>query len=913
MGLGDWLGGVFGTNNNYNATAPVNAYQANDNGASAQIGGAYANAQNNYGQQQNYINMLQQQASGQGGPSAAAQLLQQQTQSNNQSAASLIGSQRGLNPALAARMGLNAQAMNNQSAAQSGALLRSQEQLQSQGLLGQALGQQGSQNLQLLGQANQASQGAQGINAGIAGQNAQLQLGAEQINAGVASQNATTNAGLVGGLLGGLSSGGAQAMSSATQKMAQGGMIDDHLKHIQTGLQIYGQYQKLFGNSTPAGASSAPSGAAAAGDAAGSAGSGVGDAAAGAGDAAGEAVGSAAAGAGDAAGAAAGGAGAAAGDAIGSAVAEGIAAIAASKGGKVPGQAQVAGNSLKNDTVPAELSPGEIVIPRSITQGPNAGAKAAQFVEQLLARKGGKPKSHFSGGGMEQGAAFDDMPAGFTPLDPGSPAMSQGGGSFADGITKGFQDFGTEAQRKLHQYGEDIGGFLGGKEASPVADPAAQPVTVQPPAATPPMVGPPDLRGQSSQGVPPMLARPGNDPSVSMIGQGARQQQKGIADTGAARAAGLKDLAEVQGNAATKSQQMADQSMADVKARIAEQDQRAKAIVDVNPNRYWNNLTTSGKIANTIALVLGGIGSGLTHGPNMALDRLHGAIKDDIDAQKINIGKKENELSRYMESTKDLQAAQHMVAAQHWATVGAQVAAAQAKAGGQASLPEAAALIGAAKQQQAIETQQAKERSLQLRQGELQLTNSQRMMQFLQQARQSKDPNAMAIAGKEIEYLQHPEKRGAEQVDVPEVRTVGTDAQGNVHTKIESVPYYGKSDAHSAEASKAMIRQRNIETSLGSLERFAKANPLGGVPGTFSQGEARAAAATLKTNLEGTLSDMNRPASPETMKQMDEIVGDPTAFFKSPAKYEGMLKFARGLANDHKQAVIDAHTLGPMR
>lgn len=908
MGLGDWLGGLFGTNNNYNATAPVNAYQASDNGASAQIGGAYANAQNNYGQQQNYINMLQQQASGQGGPSVAAQLLQQQTQSNNQGAASLVASQRGLNPALAARMGLNAQAMNNQASAQSGALLRSQEQLQSQGLLGQALGQQGSQNLQLLGQANQASQGAQQINAGIAGQNAQLQLGAEQINAGVASQNATTDAGLVGGLLGGLSSGGAQAMSSAKQ-MAQGGMVDDHLKHIQTGLQIYGQYQKLFGNSPGAssgaasGGASAGSAGAAAGDAGAAAGEGVGDAAAGAG----EAVGDAAAGAG----AAVGDAGAAAGEAIGTAVADGIAAMAASKGGTVPGQAKVAGNSFKNDTVPAELSPGEIVVPRSITQGPNAGERAKKFVEQLLARKG-QGKSHFADGGeVDAGMdAIDGLPDVVTRtadkdkldlwqwLKPGAdskrsgtaPPLPDGLESLNVGLPPGQGDPFAQPQPDA---------------AQGVPEMLAQPIAMQPPASTPPMQ-------QASQGVPPMLARPGNDPSVSLIGQGARQQQKGIADTGAARAAGLKDLAKVQDAAATKSQQMADQSMVDVKDRIAEQDQRAKAIVDVNPNRYWNNLTTSGKIANTIALVLGGIGSGLTHGPNMALDRLHGAIKDDIDAQKINIGKKENELSRYMESTKDLQAAQHMVAAQHWATVGAQVAAAQAKAGGQASLPEAAALIGAAKQQQAIETQQAQERSLQLRQGELQMTMAQRQMQFLQNARASKDPNALAIAGKEIEYLQHPEKRGAEQVDVPEVRTVGTDAQGNAHTKIESVPYYGKSEAHASEAAKAMIRQRNIETSLGELEHFTKTNPLGGVPGALSVGKARAAAATLKTNLEGTLADMNRPASPETMKQMDEIVGDPAAFLKSPSKYEGMLKFARQIANDHKQAVIDAHTLGPM-
>lgn len=53
-------------------------------------------------------------------------------------------------------------------------------------------------------------------------------------------------------------------------------------------------------------------------------------------------------------------------------------------GGHVPGKATVQGDSQKNDTVPAMLSPGEIVIPRSKAQNPDA-AKA--FVEAVLSGK----------------------------------------------------------------------------------------------------------------------------------------------------------------------------------------------------------------------------------------------------------------------------------------------------------------------------------------------------------------------------------------------------------------------------------------------------------------------------------------------------------------------------------------------
>lgn len=54
---------------------------------------------------------------------------------------------------------------------------------------------------------------------------------------------------------------------------------------------------------------------------------------------------------------------------------------AMSKGGHVPGKATVKGDSEKNDTVPALLSPGEVVIPRSKVKDPH---KVAAFINQVL-------------------------------------------------------------------------------------------------------------------------------------------------------------------------------------------------------------------------------------------------------------------------------------------------------------------------------------------------------------------------------------------------------------------------------------------------------------------------------------------------------------------------------------------------
>lgn len=57
-------------------------------------------------------------------------------------------------------------------------------------------------------------------------------------------------------------------------------------------------------------------------------------------------------------------------------------------GGAVPGQAPVAGDSLKNDVVPTMLSPKEIVLPRSVTMSKDPVKSAAQFVAEELRKNG---------------------------------------------------------------------------------------------------------------------------------------------------------------------------------------------------------------------------------------------------------------------------------------------------------------------------------------------------------------------------------------------------------------------------------------------------------------------------------------------------------------------------------------------
>lgn len=77
------------------------------------------------------------------------------------------------------------------------------------------------------------------------------------------------------------------------------------------------------------------------------------------------------------------------------------------KGGEVPGHARVPGDSPENDTVKARLSPGELVIPRSIAHSPD---KAKKFIDLVHAEEEKYPhmfgKKAYADGGYTQPGAF---------------------------------------------------------------------------------------------------------------------------------------------------------------------------------------------------------------------------------------------------------------------------------------------------------------------------------------------------------------------------------------------------------------------------------------------------------------------------------------------------------------------------
>jgi len=264
------FGGVQGLKDPLAGQAPVSADFTNSNNIGVQ--------------QQALAQQLQAQANGQMSPAQAMlqQQLAQNTQNNIAQNSGMVASQRGMNPALAARMGAqNAGAMNQQAAGQGANL---------------ALGLQG-QSQQQLGQQLQ----------GWRGQDLQTELGGADIGLANRGQNI----------------GGTNAYNAA-QTQAQLGGADIQSKYdIQNSKAKSGMFGGL----------------------------------------------------------------------LNAAGALGGAALAASTGTKVPGNAPHPGDDPRNDTVDAKLSPGEIVIPRSKAQDPEA---AKEFVAHIQGQKagGGKAKGY---------------------------------------------------------------------------------------------------------------------------------------------------------------------------------------------------------------------------------------------------------------------------------------------------------------------------------------------------------------------------------------------------------------------------------------------------------------------------------------------------------------------------------------
>lgn len=374
-GLGGAIGGVFGTNNDFQASgAPIvagtnvgqlnNAYtgaQGALNSATNQVNAVQPGVSTGVGSQNYLASTLQNQIAG-GGPNLAQATLNQNTGQNIAQAAALAAGTRGAstNAGLIAENAARQGAATQQSAISEAATLRQNQQLQAQQQLQTLAGTQVDQGNTAVNTANSAQQGEQNIlqNANTSANNQQVtsQNNINSVNAQVAAGNQNSNQNVLSGI------GSAVSSVGGLLSLAHGGEVPDHImtmakiyhQHLADGGAVQGilsdtpvnlpQYTGNLGKgplvgfkpptSTP---SKGPSLDPASIDM--------------------------------------------------SALSTGIAPAVMAEGGQIAGKPKVNHDSYSNDTKLIAASPGEVVIPLDVLHAETALGKKARFVAQNIARK----------------------------------------------------------------------------------------------------------------------------------------------------------------------------------------------------------------------------------------------------------------------------------------------------------------------------------------------------------------------------------------------------------------------------------------------------------------------------------------------------------------------------------------------
>lgn len=318
----------------------------------------YGNFQGIQGQQQALANQLQQQANGQG-PNVAQNQLNQSTAQNIANQGAMMAGQRGgsQNVGLLARQSGQQGAATQQQAIGQSATLRAQQQLAAQQGLAQQQGLMGQQNIQEQGTNNQLFGGSAGAQNAQNANNVSNYNMMQGINSGIAQNNANAVNKTTSGLMGGAATAIA-ALSKGGMAGKDGMKMDDHHHSIA---KIYHPHMYASGGDIYSGPTTVGSlekynlpqaqgvdlpdpskmmkgmmpGGSNQSDASSNTNMSGGEQMAGSDMGGGGDIGS-----------------------LGSGV------MAAKSGGKVNGKAKVKGDSYKNDTVPALLSAGELVIDR---------------------------------------------------------------------------------------------------------------------------------------------------------------------------------------------------------------------------------------------------------------------------------------------------------------------------------------------------------------------------------------------------------------------------------------------------------------------------------------------------------------------------------------------------------------------
>lgn len=164
-------------------------------------------------------------------------------------------------------------------------------------------------------------------------------------------------------------------------------------------------------------------------------------------------------------------------------------------------------------------------------------------------------------------------------------------------------------------------------------------------------------------------------------------EEAGLKAEGAARAKEGEANAKVYEDTNAKLAKLYADSNPPIEKLSQESDVVAHDIANfkIDPRRYYNNMSTGQKIGSAIAAIVSGIGAGASGTQNMALQHIHNAIQQDIESQKMDLGKKESLLSYNLAKYKDMKTSLLATASQMNAIAQGQIAANSARYGGLAA------------------------------------------------------------------------------------------------------------------------------------------------------------------------------------------------------------------------------------
>lgn len=159
--------------------------------------------------------------------------------------------------------------------------------------------------------------------------------------------------------------------------------------------------------------------------------------------------------------------------------------------------------------------------------------------------------------------------------------------------------------------------------------------------------------------VKPQAQAKGTAPETDYMGQmkasGELQMQAAKDMEAAGKAHGAYQAGVYQGlstqmkEAQLKEQKLEQEQDAYAKNQITQFEKETSEIAksaQIDPNRYWNNMSSGNKVMAAIAIGLGAVGGTFSgQGGNVALDIINKAIDRDIDAQKANALNKRQGLS----------------------------------------------------------------------------------------------------------------------------------------------------------------------------------------------------------------------------------------------------------------------------